>query len=129
MDIKHLRLLLYRSFDEPLSLSEKQLLEAGLVNFPALQEEKKQLLKMRQLLSEVKVEQSPQFVNKVLIQLDSAHQEMIIVKLFPRVAAACVIFFAITFLGLYLGDWGLSSEILVGVDEVSIEDAYAFLEE
>lgn len=129
MDIKHLQKLLYRSLDESLNPSEKEALQNGLAHFPTLQEEQEHLIKMRHLLSEVKIDQSPQFVNTVLTQLNPIRQEATIVQLFPRVAAACILFFTIVFLTFYLGDLNLGAEVLVGVDEVSIDDAYAFLDE
>ncbi len=52
-----------------------------------------------------------------------------IVELFPRVVAACLVLFLLSIVATYLSSGTLTSETIIGIQDLTIEDAYVYLTE
>jgi hypothetical protein len=64
-----------------------------------------------------------------MIRLDRKRKDIaLVVQLFPRVAAACAIVLVALTLFLYFEAGSLSADALVGLEDLSIDDAVALTE-
>ena len=131
MDKEALKILLVRSLDEALTDREKALLEEALREHEWLREEQKLLLAIRAQLATFQAPLNTNFTQDVLFQLESAKEQIesktTIVYLFPKVAAACVIIMLAFFINLYLSQGYIDWDSLVGIQDVSPEEAYSYL--
>lgn len=125
----HLDLLIY-SLDNKLDEGQSQDLAKALADSADLRVEKKRLLKIRQLIGALTVEASPLFADGVVAALHQTTEkvEARIIDLFPRVAAACVAFFILTFIMVILTEANFATDMLVGVEDLTPEEAYSLLE-
>ncbi|MFK8104076.1 MAG: anti-sigma factor [Saprospiraceae bacterium] len=120
----HLHQLLLRSLDFKLSDEEATRLEQALKRDPALRKERAELLATRQLFSNWSVAKDPDFSAKVMQQLENFAIKSTesfsrsIIRLFPRVAAACVIFILAFLLNIYFVEGSLSPEVMLGIDNL-----------
>lgn len=129
MELKDMKNLLLRSITEPLSEEEQKQLDAALAQSPALQKEQEQLKYTRNLVQDAAPPADPGFSKKVLQRLDKGRKEVaLVVRLFPRVAAACVLVIFALSLFLYFEAGSLSTDVLVGLEDLSIEEAVALTE-
>lgn len=129
MELKDMKNLLLRSITEPLSEEEQKQLDAALAKSPALQKEQEQLKYARNLVQDAVPPADPFFSKKVLQRLDKGRKEVaLVVRLFPRVAAACVLVIFALSLFLYFEAGSLSTDVLVGLEDLSIEEAVALTE-
>lgn len=132
--MKSIRDLLIYSLDNELTSLEKVRLEKALSEQPELQKEKANLLRMRGLVSSFSISENAHFSDQVLQKIETQKSrinegfEVQFIKLFPKVAAACVVFLLATFSVVYYSDTELVSDEIVGIEEVNLEDAYAYLE-
>jgi hypothetical protein len=89
---------------------------------------------MRGLVSSFSISENAHFSDQVLQKIETQKSrinegfEVRFIKLFPKVAAACVVFLLATFSVVYYSDTELVSDEIVGIEEVNLEDAYAYLE-
>ena len=120
--------LLLRSLDEPLSAKEHSQLEAALKDSAELRREKEQLEKNRRLLSSLKPVPNSTFVNGVMARLNTSPVEATLLSMLPRAAAACLIILLITLIGIYMAEGSLSTDAIIGVNNLAPEDAYTYLE-
>lgn len=129
MEAKDIKALLIRSIVEELSESESAQLEAALAESEALRRERSELLRTRNLLRHARPPADPGFADRVMQKLEE-HQSAtaLIVRLFPRVAAACAIVLVALSLFFYFEAGSLSADILVGLEDLSIEEAVALTE-
>ena len=91
--------LLLRSMNEELTAEESEVLDQALANSEALQLEKARLLRMQILFDVDLVEKDPGFADQVMNKLQPQRQVDVggtIRQLFPKVAAACLLVFAVT---------------------------------
>jgi hypothetical protein len=125
-DIKN---LLLRSITEPLSTDEQEQLNTALKRSEDLRREQEQLKYTRALVQQAIPAADPGFSKRVLQRLDKGRKDVaLVVQLFPRVAAACVaVIFALS-LFLYFEAGSLSTEALVGLQDLSVEEAVALIE-
>jgi len=127
--------LLALSFDQDLAKEEQQQLDEAFAKHPELEKEKAELLALRTSLASQKIRPNADFVNSVLEKTRATKSvqkngfENTITNLFPRVAAACVIVLLASLLSIYFQEGGLNTETLLGLTEISPEEAYSFLEE
>lgn len=123
--------LLIHSLDNDLDDFQQQKLAKALAASADLRMEKKRLLKIRETVSQLTVEASPLFVDKVMLTLHQTTEkvEAKIIALFPRVAAASIAFFILAFMMLHLMDTSFTTDLLVGVEDLTPEDAYSLLGE
>ena len=121
--------LLLRSLDQELSTKETNLLEKALAKSPELRKEKEQLLATRNLFANWTVAKDPSFSSAVMNRIGEIKQKLpnsfspSVIRLFPSVAAACIIFIMIMLLNIYLTDGSLSSEAMLGLENLYPEEA------
>lgn len=132
--MKNIRDLLIFSLDNELSDSDKNRLEKALKTDSSLRKERAELLKMRSMFTNFSISENDNFSSEILRKIeirDSQNERDFSTKfitLFPKVAAACVVFLLMTFSVVYFSDSNFASDELVGVEEFSMEDAYSYLE-
>lgn len=118
--------LLLRSLDETLSPEEMEQLTEALRQSDRLRQEKATLLKMRQQLADWQPAEDTGFSARVMQQIGKQAEEdlsAVIVRLFPRVAAACVVVLFLALGGIYYTEGNLMVENIIGVNEMLMEDA------
>lgn len=114
---------------EELSKAESARLDAALADSEALRRERAELLRTRELLFQVRPPADPGFAGRVMQKLEEQSGETaLIVRLFPRVAAACIAVLLALGLFIYFEAGGFSTDILVGLEDLSIEEAVALTE-
>lgn len=119
--------LLYRSLDEALSFDEEKLLEQGLVAFPELMEERDQLQRLRAGLQSYTVSATSSGFSESVLQKVHKSKVIPLKSWAVQITAACVILTLAFVLGLYFKEGSLSTEVLLGVQELSPEEAYTLL--
>ncbi|MEN0005502.1 MAG: hypothetical protein AAF798_15230 [Bacteroidota bacterium] len=123
--------LLLKSLDLPLSAEEQTALDQALEASAALREDQAKLLAMRQLLAKAQLEASPSFADRVMDTIKLRQRPTFtasIIRLYPKVAAACILLLLAGMLGIYLSEGNLSVDALVGVQELSIDEAYTLVD-
>lgn len=123
--------LLVRSLDQNLQPAEALELQDALEKSINLQQEKTHLLEIRGQLQGWQPPTSSHFAARVMRQIGRQIEEdfgTIIVRLFPRVAAACVLVLGIALGTIYLTEGSLMMETIIGVNDVMPEDALMFVE-
>jgi len=121
--------LLTRSLDEQLSPEDEQLLAKALDQSADLRREREQLLRMRQLLQKATPAADPTFVDKVIVRMQPVQFGAKVVTLFPKIAAACALIFALTLGVLYSSEAEWVNDEVVGVESLQPEDAHWYLSE
>ncbi len=125
--------LLIKSFDQPLSGTEQNSLDRQLEISAWLREEKRRLEKLRAGIGALKKTPKAGFADQVLMALEEQQKQQdiqgVILQLFPQVAAACVAVLIVALLTTFFIEGSLSTEALVGVQDLSPEDAYTILAE
>ncbi len=132
--MKNLRDLLVYSLDNDLSAEEKVRLEDALAKDVELQKERDDLLKMRNLFKGFEVSGNSDFSNTVLEKIKFQNQKSKpqigakVFTLFPKVAAASVAILLLVISALYYSEMNFVSDALVGVEDLTLDEAYSFLE-
>lgn len=112
-----------------MSAAEQEQLRAALEVSEELRREQEQLTYTRELVQQAIPAADPGFSQKVLERLQKGRKEVaLVVQLFPRVAAACVAVILALGLFLYFEAGSLSTDALVGLQDLSIEEAVALTE-
>ena len=125
--------LMIYALDNELTTHEQSILQEGMIQFPSLSDELDSLKEIRQLLGKQKLAPSPTFVNQLMGHLDQAKVltiasfETTMLHLFPKIAAACVILLLVTLLNTYIGEGSISTETLVGIIDLSPDEAFSVL--
>jgi hypothetical protein len=134
MNDKALALLIH-SLDNELNSGEQKQLDTYLAASEALRREKELLLEMRSGLADLKVVPEKGFADQIVRQINASEQkaknpdlQVIIMNLFPKVAAACVIVLVVAVLATFLMEGSLSMEAFLGLQDLSPEDAYSLME-
>lgn len=112
--------LLYRAQDNPLSPAEEQELELALERSPELRAERDKLKSLRAALGRMKPRPRADFTAQVMVQLEA---RAVPLRWLRRVAAACLLLLLGALLTLYLSEGSLSTDTLIGVEELQPEDA------
>ena len=118
--------LLLRSLDETLSPEETEQLTEALQQSEKLRQEKAAILDLRQQLADWQPAPDAAFSARVMQQIGKQAEEdlsAVIVRLFPRVAAACVVVLFLALGGIYYTEGNLMMENIIGVNEMLTEDA------
>jgi ferric-dicitrate binding protein FerR (iron transport regulator) len=114
--------LLYRAQDAPLSPEEERELSQALEQSAELRATQERLLKLRKALSDLQPAPDPAFTGKVMARMEEG---ALLQPWLRRVAAACFLLIAAAFVSLYLSEGSLSTDTLIGVEELQPEDATA----
>jgi hypothetical protein len=126
--------LLIFSLDNPLSEEEAARLEEALKNSEELRNKRKEFEKMRNQLSELGVSADPIFVDQVMEKVEEYYVQRktnfsgIMISIFPRAVAACILVLLAVMIGLAITEGSLSPDIIVGMESMSPEEAYAIIE-
>lgn len=121
------RLLAHRSLDEPLSTAEQVLLTEVFDDFPELREEVERLKEMSQLFTQLRPEPSADFAQRVIGVLPAPllwYRPLI--KRWSAVAAAACVALLLALSFIYINSGTLETEAILGLEEIWVEDAYAF---
>lgn len=124
--------LLIRSMDTELAEADALTLERALSDSEALRDEKVRLMAMREKLTEWTAPEDPGFSERVLANLGKQMEEdlsAVIIRLFPRVAAACVLILGVALGTIYVTEGSLMMDTIIGVNEVLLEDAVLLVED
>ena len=122
--------LLIRSFDEELSPDDAVMLEDALKQSSALRAEKQRLEQMRRAIAELQAPEDGQFAQRVMAKLREGRKKTLnsrLVSIFPKVAAACLLVFMLSLLAIYFSSGTLSIDAIIGVEELTPEDASIYL--
>jgi anti-sigma factor RsiW len=125
--------LLIKSFDQELSAIEKKELEQALANSAALRAEKEALLNTRQLFASFSPKADNDFATKVLNRIEK--KKPVIKKnltfylshIYPKAVAACILILFSFIAFIYLSEGSLDSDALIGINDLSPDEAYSFL--
>lgn len=118
--------LLLFSFDHELNAEEQTRLDAALVESEVLQQEKEQLTQMRSLVSNLRVRRDNNFSARVAARIKKEKKRGFwsdIVAISPKVAAACTALMIAALLGVYIREGSFSKEFIIGVENLTPEDA------
>ncbi|MCB0561485.1 MAG: hypothetical protein H6573_09415 [Lewinellaceae bacterium] len=120
--------LLLRSFEQQLSAEERGRLDAALAGSEELRREQQQLEKVRHWLGSLQATPKNGFVDGVMKELNTSPVEATLLSILPRAAAACLIVLLLTLIGIYMAEGSLSTDAIIGVNNLAPEDAYSYLE-
>ena len=83
-------------------------------------------------LASFSVQEDPSFTDDLMQRIEQEKTTVPVIatihKLFPRVAAACVLLVLLSVVAIYFTEGNLSMEAIVGVQDLAPEDAYSYLE-
>lgn len=126
-DKNYIKELLYRALDVPLSPGEEQDLAEGLIRFPELATERDELLGMREALAAMKVSATPSGFSESVLAKRQPPRIIPLQRWAPQIAAACVLVVLTFVLSIYFGEGSLDMTSVLGVEELSPEEAYTLL--
>lgn len=125
--------LLHRSFEEELSKAETIQLETALKESEALRLEQAELRATRNLFAAFSVEKDDNFVAAVMEAVEEKELvakrqiEHHLSKIFPVAIAACVLILMSFVTHIYISEGNFESDSIVGVSDLSPDDAYSYL--
>ena len=122
-----LQQLMIHALDNDITPEEAQLLEQALKEYPELRAEREGLLRMRSLFAELKDVPKLHLESKVLEAIKANHFVYQLSSALPRVAAACLLLIISCLIGIYFSEGSLDMEAILGVSELSPEDAVTYL--
>lgn len=125
-----LKYLLVQSFDQELSQEQKEILADALNRFDWMKEEREAIVQLRAQLASFRASQDDAFVDRVMIAVDETYPQStttIMVRWFPQVAAACILMAIAFIVNLYLSQGAMNVDGLVGLEDVSPEEAFSYL--
>lgn len=129
MEPIEIKKLLLRSLTEDLSPQEQVRLNSALAESETLRTEREHLLVTRNLVRQAVPPPDLGFSHRVMQRLEKGRKEVaLVVQLFPRVAAACIAVVLALGLFLYFEAGSLSADALVGLEDLSVEEAVALTE-
>lgn len=121
------RLLAHRSLGETLGPVEQQQLAEALVQHPGLNDELASLREMRQLFAQLHPVAEPDFTQRVVQAVSTIpiwYRPLL--RNWSTVAAAACIVLGLGLSFVYYNSGTLETEALLGLEEIQLEDAYAF---
>lgn len=119
--------LLLKSLDQTLSASEQALLDQALAKSDALQTAKMQLINMRSLLAQKFISETPDGFSQGILQGIQRPKVIQLNSWMPQIAAACLILLCTALISIYTMEGTLSTEALLGIQDLSPEEAYTLL--
>lgn len=130
---EHLKLLLLKSFDDDLSHNEQEELEKGLADNPDLRQEKEDIYLLRKTLRNQDYSFQSGFSGKIMRKIEAGRVSsdqgtpdgfaIQLYKLFRWVAPIGTAAIVIIFLSLYFGEGPSAIKALIGLNDLTIEDA------
>jgi predicted nuclease with TOPRIM domain len=123
--------ILIRSLDQESGQEEKARLQEALEHSEDLRREKARLEQMRAWLAGLQAPIDERFADRVADRIEEEKNSSfntVILNLFPKAVAACLLVFMLTLMGIYLSEGALSADAIIGVDDVTLEDTYSLTE-
>lgn len=127
MDKDYLRSLLYRALDAPLLPEEAQVLAHALELYPDLQAEQEELRRLRQDLHNWSVSETPAHFSESVLKRAHAVRVLRLQDWAPQIAAACLAGVIAFLLSIYFGEGSLDTTAILGLEELSPEEAFTLL--
>ena len=129
MDKEALLDLLILSLDNELPAAQQEQLERALKEHKWLRQERDKLIEIRDVLGNMRAAPNDRFTDSVMAHIDagSSGSESIIIRLFPKVAAACAVFLLALVLNIYSSDGSLSYDSIIGLNDLSPDEAYSYI--
>ena len=123
--MEDLKKLLLRSYDDELSLREKETLEKGLLESQELRDEKTTIESMRKMFGNVSPEFEAGFSNRVMQKLETVKSKtsLPIYSIFKRVALSGAAAIVALLISIYYTDGSLSLDALYGLYEYAPDEA------
>lgn len=127
--------LLHRSFEEDLSEKETIQLAEALKKSPELRQEQEELVATRNLFASFSLAADSDFVLGVM---NAIEEEEIVAKrqighylsqVFPMAVAVCILILMSFVVHIYITEGSFDSEAIVGINDLSPDEAYSFLTE
>lgn len=122
--------LLIRSLDQELTPEEADRLRQALEKSSDLRAERQRLQLMRQRIAALRLAENPVFVEDItnrLIELGKETLTRTMAAIFPKVAAACLLLLLLSLAAIYFTTGALSVDAIIGIDELTPEDANIYL--
>ncbi|GAB5555573.1 MAG: hypothetical protein Sapg2KO_51640 [Saprospiraceae bacterium] len=119
--------LLLKSLDQALSVKEQDQLDQALAESIALQTTKTELIQMRELLAQKTVSETPDDFSQGILRGIQPSKVIQLNSWMPQIAAACLILLCTALISIYTMEGTLSTEALLGVQDLSPEEAYTLL--
>lgn len=127
--------LLHRSFEEKLSKAETMQLTTALKESAELRLEQAELTATRNLFASFSVKKDDDFVADIMETIEE--REIVakrqighyLSKIFPISIAACALIMMSFVAHIYISEGSFDSESIVGINELSPDDAYSYLME
>lgn len=119
--------ILLKSLDQTLSASEQALLDQALAKSDALQTAKVALINMRSLLAQKSISETPDDFSQGILQGIQRPKVIQLNSWMPQIAAACLILLCTALISIYTMEGTLSTEALLGIQDLSPEEAYTLL--
>lgn len=119
--------LLLRSLDQTLSAPEQKQLDQALAESNALQTAKMELIQVRSLLAQKPISRTPDGFSQGILQSIQRPKVIQLNSWMPQIAAACFILLCTALISIYTMEGTLSTEALLGIQDLSPEEAYTLL--
>lgn len=130
---ERLNILLIKSFDDNLSQKEQDELNNGLIDYPELLKEKKELISIRNKLQSQTYGFQYGFSNKIMRRIDELQDSSQNLQIFftnqlsnlfrKWVVPVGAISIALIVISLYFTDGYTSLKTIIGINEITIDDA------
>lgn len=121
------RVLAHRSLDEGLTPEELNALQEVFKQYPGLAEEVTELKAMQQLFTQLSPAAKPAFAQRVIQKVTpQAIWYRPLIKNWSSIAAAACVALLLAVGFIYGNSGSLEAEALLGLEEIHLEDAYAF---
>jgi anti-sigma factor RsiW len=127
MDKDYLRDLLYRASDAPLLPEEAQVLARALELNPDLQAEQAELQRLRQDLRNWSVSGTPAHFSESVLKHLAGSRVIRLQDWMPQIAAASLVGVLVFLLSIYFGEGSLDTTAILGLEELSPEEALTLL--
>ena len=119
--------LLIRSMDETLNSEERAILDEAVLNLPWLARREQALKQMRSQLASFQPHESLDVSDAVWHRLQPQKKTTpVLATLFPKVAVACSVLLVSFATYLALADAPLDTDGIIGVSEISPDEAYDY---
>lgn len=130
---EHIKILLIKSFDDNLTQKEQDELQKGFADFPEILQEKKELSLLRNVLKKQTYSFHYGFSDKIMRKIEASRflpeqnmQDYFAAQLnalFRRIAPVGIIAIAIIVIALYFTEGSASVKALIGINDISFNDA------
>ena len=123
--MEDLKKLLLRSYDDDLSLVEKEVLEKGLAKSQELRDEQTAIESMRKMFGNVSPEFDAGFSERVMqkVEIDKSKSSFPVYSIFKRVALSGAAAIIALLISIYYTDGSLSLDALYGLYEYAPDEA------